>query len=153
MRIRWVPRSGREFGRLAALYGVITATPLSSTTKTTSHPGVILLVGLVKKNGIIMVDFALEAQRQRKLTPERAMVEACLVRFRPIMMTTVAAILATLPLALGVGAGAESRRPLRIAVVGGLIFSQLLTLYITPTFYVSLENFGQRQRRRRTVPS
>jgi len=113
-----------------------------------SFVGIILLVGLVKKNGIIMVDFALEAQRSRNLSPEKAIIEACRVRFRPIMMTTMAAIFATLPLALGYGAGAESRRPLGIAVVGGLIFSQLLTLYITPTFYVSLENW---LRRRKTV--
>jgi HAE1 family hydrophobic/amphiphilic exporter-1 len=95
-----------------------------------------------------MVDFALEAQRERSLTPSKAIVEACLVRFRPIMMTTMAAILATLPIAVGFGAGAEARRPLGIAVVGGLIFSQFLTLYITPTFYVSLEQATQHWRQK-----
>ncbi|MGH8472536.1 MAG: efflux RND transporter permease subunit, partial [Gammaproteobacteria bacterium] len=94
-----------------------------------SFVGIILLVGLVKKNGIMMVDFALALQREKQLPPEQAIVEASLVRFRPIMMTTVAAILATLPIALGYGAGGEARQPLGIAVVGGLLFSQLLTLY------------------------
>ncbi len=115
-----------------------------------SFVGIILLVGLVKKNGIMMVDFALTLQRAGK-SPEDAIVEASLVRLRPIMMTTFAAIFATLPIAIGLGAGGEARRPLGIAVVGGLLFSQLLTLYITPTFYVSmarLEAWLVRQRAR-----
>jgi len=115
-----------------------------------SFVGIILLVGLVKKNGIMMVDFAIQLQREKGLSAADAIVEASIIRFRPIMMTTAAAICATLPLALGTGTGSEMRQPLGIAVVGGLVFSQMLTLYVTPTFYVSMDRaaayFRQRAR-------
>jgi HAE1 family hydrophobic/amphiphilic exporter-1 len=109
--------------------------------------GIVMLVGLVKKNGIMMIDFAIEEQRRGRAARE-AIHEACLVRFRPIMMTTMAALMGTLPIALGFGAGAESRRPLGLAVVGGLLFSQFLTLYVTPVFYVWMDRLATLRARR-----
>ncbi len=106
--------------------------------------GVILLVGLVKKNGIMMIDFALDAQRRDAATPHDAIFKACMIRFRPIMMTTMAALLGTLPIALGFGAGAESRRPLGLAVVGGLLFSQTITLYVTPVVYLYMDQLQRK---------
>jgi HAE1 family hydrophobic/amphiphilic exporter-1 len=109
-----------------------------------AYVGVVLLVGLVKKNAIMMIDFALDAERNEGKAPREAIVEACLIRFRPIMMTTMAALMGTLPIAIGFGAGAESRRPLGLAVVGGLAFSQIVTLYVTPVFYTYLDSFQRR---------
>jgi multidrug efflux pump subunit AcrB len=105
--------------------------------------GVVLLIGIVKKNAIMMIDFALEAERDHGKSPEESIHEACLLRFRPIMMTTMAALLGGLPLALGTGMGSELRRPLGITIVGGLIISQILTLYTTPIVYLYMERLGR----------
>ncbi|EQD29478.1 Acriflavin resistance protein, partial [mine drainage metagenome] len=107
--------------------------------------GIFLLMGIVKKNGIMLVDFALETERRDGLSPQEAIRKACLVRFRPIMMTTLAAILGALPLAFAVGTGYQLRRPLGIAVIGGLIVSQAMTLYTTPVIYLVLTGFGKRR--------
>jgi multidrug efflux pump len=113
--------------------------------------GIILLIGIVKKNGIMMIDFALEAERKDGKKPEDAIYEACLLRFRPIMMTTMAALLGGLPLALGTGIGSELRRPLGISMVGGLILSQILTLYTTPVIYIFFDRLAHRYSSRRAA--
>src|SRR5258708_6343995 len=117
-----------------------------------SFIGIILLMGIVKKNAIMMVDFAIETERHERLSPEDAVFKACIIRFRPIMMTTMAALLGSLPLALGLGTGSELRRPMGIAVVGGLILSQSLTLFTTPVVYLAFEHLKLRFARPRPAP-
>jgi multidrug efflux pump len=128
-------------GALLAL--LATGTPLSII----AIIGIFLLMGIVKKNAIMMVDFALDAERSRGLTPVDAIRQASIARFRPIIMTTLAALLGALPLALSFGIGYEYRRPLGIAIIGGLIVSQMLTLYTTPVIYVALQRKARRRKR------
>jgi multidrug efflux pump len=110
--------------------------------------GIVLLIGIVKKNAIMMIDFALQAERLEGKSPAESIFEACMLRFRPIMMTTMAALLGALPLALGTGTGYELRRPLGITIVGGLILSQMLTLYTTPVVYLTFDRLRLRMQRR-----
>jgi HAE1 family hydrophobic/amphiphilic exporter-1 len=131
---------------LAGVGALVTLLIFGAQLDIYSFVGLVLLVGLVKKNGIIMIDFALEAQRVERKPPVDAIFEACVVRFRPIMMTTMAALVGTIPIAIGWGAGGESRQPLGLAVVGGLFFSQMLTLFVTPVFYLYMDALQKKLR-------
>ncbi len=136
----------------AGLGALITLIAFKVDVSLYAFVGIIMLVGIVKKNGIMMIDFAISAQRDEGKSPQDAIVEACLTRFRPIMMTTMAALMAGIPIAIGFGTGGEARRPLGLAVVGGLVFSQFLTLYVTPVFYVWMETLRGWFRRHNPAP-
>jgi len=141
----------------AAVGALITLMLFNVTLSLYAFVGIIMLVGIVKKNAIMMIDFALERQRGEGMSPREAIYQACLIRFRPIMMTTMAALMGTLPIALGFGSGSEARRPLGLSVVGGLMLSQLLTLYLTPVIYVYLDQLQHvrlfARRRRGAAPA
>ncbi len=123
----------------ATVGGLLTLALFGLPLSLYSYLGIILLIGIVKKNGIMMIDFAMENIRTKGMDPKQAIVDASLTRFRPIMMTTVAAIFGALPIALGIGAGSDARRPLGLVIIGGLLLSQLITLFITPIIYLVLE--------------
>src|SRR5207248_265748 len=131
----------------AGLGALITLYLFGNELNIYSFVGLVMLIGIVKKNAIMQIDFALEAERQHGKTPTEAIHEGCLIRFRPIMMTTMAALLGAIPIALGFGAGGEARRPLGLAGVGGLLVSQLITLYLTPVIYTYMASMRSEERR------
>jgi HAE1 family hydrophobic/amphiphilic exporter-1 len=138
----------------AAVGALLTLVIFNASLDLFAFVGIVMLIGIVKKNAIMLIDFALERQREEGMPPAQAIFDACRVRFRPIMMTSMAAMAGTLPIALGIGAGAEVRRSLGLAVVGGLIFSQILTLYLTPVIYIYMDQLQQRfQRRGKALPA